>query len=128
MTTTTTHAPRTTVWQLEQAVLRTLAERLPAGEAALLATALPPAWARAAEVDNPTAQRFDSVEFLKRVRTRAGLRGAADDEVRDDAMFALDQVLLLCPSAVLHRVQQPLPDDIRGLFPEAVRLRAAGAR
>ncbi|MEV1287793.1 DUF2267 domain-containing protein [Micromonospora sp. NPDC049679] len=125
---TTTFAPRTTVWQMEQAVLRTLAERLPSGEAALLAGALPPALAPNAQADGPTPQRFDAAELLRRVRARAGLRGAADDEVRDGVAATLERLLVLCPAAVLYKVQVPLPDDIRGLFPEPVRLRAAGTR
>jgi len=117
----------TTAWRLDVAVLRTLAERLPAGEAALLADALPPLLGLAARPERQVTQRFDAAEVLRRVRDRAGLAGVPDAVTRREVSTALHRIAGYCPAAVLYRVQLPLPDDIRGLFPKAVRLGAAGS-
>lgn len=122
--------PTTTIWQLDVAVLRTLVERLPSGEAALLVDALPPLLAMAGRPDPDSAggpATFDADELIRRVRRRAARYDADDRTVRDEVRSALDRIAGYCPAGVLYRVQLPLPDDIRELFPDPIRLHAAGA-
>ncbi|WFE23143.1 DUF2267 domain-containing protein [Solwaraspora sp. WMMD937] len=126
--------PTTTIWQLDVAVLRTLVELLPDGEAALLVDALPPLLAMAARPDpdhrpDPEHQpeRFDAAELVRRVRRRTARYDADDRTVRDGVRSALDRVVGYCPAGVLYRVQLPLPDDVRKLFPPPVQVHAAGA-
>ncbi|ROO52159.1 uncharacterized protein (DUF2267 family) [Micromonospora sp. Llam0] len=126
--------PTTTIWQLDVAVLRTLVELLPDGEAALLVDALPPLLAMAARPDpehrtdpNHRPERFDAAELVRRVRRRTGRYDTDDRAVRDGVRTALDRIAGYCPAGVLYRVQLPLPDDVRELFPPPVQVRAAGA-
>ncbi|WP_326551120.1 DUF2267 domain-containing protein [Micromonospora sp. NBC_01813] len=121
--------PTTTIWQLDVAVLRTLVERLPSGEAALLVDALPPLLAMAGRPDPDSTDlpaTFDADELIRRVRRRAARYDADDRTVRDEVRSALDRIGGYCPAGVLYRVQLPLPDDIRELFPDQIRLHAAG--
>ncbi|MFV2012454.1 MULTISPECIES: DUF2267 domain-containing protein [unclassified Micromonospora] len=132
--------PTTTIWQLDVAVLRTLVELLPDGEAALLVDALPPLLAMAARPapehrpdpdrrpdPEQRPERFDAAELVRRVRRRTGRYDADDRTVRDGVRSALDRVVGYCPAGVLYRVQLPLPDDVRKLFPPPVQVHAAGA-
>lgn|GEM_PF-1834538 len=134
--------PTTTIWQLDVAVLRTLVELLPDGEAALLVDALPPLLAMAARPDpehrpdrDGTAdgagagapERFDAAELVRRIRRRTGRYDTDDRTVRDGVRSALDRIAGYCPAGVLYRVQLPLPDDVRELFPPSVQVHAAGA-
>ncbi|WBB96529.1 MULTISPECIES: DUF2267 domain-containing protein [unclassified Solwaraspora] len=126
--------PTTTIWQLDVAVLRTLVELLPDGEAALLVDALPPLLAMAARPDpdhrpdpEHRPERFDAAELVRRVRRRTARYDADDRTVRDGVRSALDRVAGYCPAGVLYRVQLPLPDDVRKLFPPPVQVHAAGA-
>ncbi|MFV2083578.1 DUF2267 domain-containing protein [Micromonospora sp. LOL_021] len=132
--------PTTTIWQLDVAVLRTLVELLPDGEAALLVDALPPLLAMAARPDpgyradpehradpGRRPERFDAAELVRRVRRRTGRYDADDRAVRDGVRTALDRIAGYCPAGVLYRVQLPLPDDVRELFPLPVQVHAAGA-
>jgi uncharacterized protein (DUF2267 family) len=126
---------RATIDSYVAAVLRTLGELLPAGEAALLADALPPALgAPLRHPGPPTAwdeqhEHFDAAELLRRVHRRVGrrvARGPGDVERRVREVLAF--VTNACPQAVLYRVQVQLPDDVRSLFPERARLRAVGGK
>ncbi|MFY1635704.1 DUF2267 domain-containing protein [Solwaraspora sp. WMMB335] len=126
--------PATTIWQLDVAVLRTLVERLPAGEAALLVDTLPPLLAIAARPDPDTGYgldgeppaRFGVAELIRRVRRRTARYDDDDQAVRCEIAATLHRIAGYCPDGLLYRVQLPLPDDIRELFPQPVRLRAAG--
>lgn len=120
--------PTTTIWQLDVAVLRTLVELLPDGEAALLVDALPPLLAMAARPDpEHRPERFDAAELVRRVRRRTGRYDADDRTVREGVRTALDRIAGYCPAGVLYRVQLPLPDDVRELFPLPVQVRTVGA-
>lgn len=121
--------PTTTIWQLDVAVLRTLVERLPSGEAALLVDALPPLLAMAGRPDPDGAAApalFDADELVRRVRRRTGEYDADERTVRAGIRSAVGRIAGFCPAGVLYRVQLPLPDDIRELFPQPVRVHAAG--
>jgi uncharacterized protein (DUF2267 family) len=121
--------PTTTIWQLDVAVLRTVVERLPSGEAAVLVDALPPLLAMAGRPDPDgadTPELFDADELVRRVRRRTGEYDADERTVRAGIRAALGRIAGFCPAAVRYRVQLPLPDDIRELFPESVRVHAAG--
>jgi uncharacterized protein (DUF2267 family) len=94
-------------------VLRTLAERLPAGEAALLASALPPTLAQ--HMRDPA--RPGSTELV------AGIAGDCGTNLTTAERYAravLAAVAEFVPDGVLYRVQLPLPDDVRALFPTPV--------
>jgi uncharacterized protein (DUF2267 family) len=121
--------PTTTIWRLDVAVLRTLVDRLPSGEAALLVDALPPLLAMAGRPDPDgadTPELFDADELVRRVRRRTGEHDADERTVRAAIRSALGRIAGFCPAGVLYRVQLPLPDDIRELFPQPVRVHAAG--
>lgn len=117
------------------AVLRTLGELLPAGEAALLAEPLPAGLGALLRHPGPPTswdehhEHFGAAELLRRVHHRVGRdvsRGPNDVErsVREVLAFIADT----CPHAVLYRAQAQLPDDVRALFPERVRLHAVGGQ
>lgn len=128
--------PTTTIWQWDVAVLRTLVEALPAGEAALLVDALPPLLAIAARPDGHAgpgdrgdqgSDPTDQGELVRRVRRRTATYDLDDDAVREEIRAALGRVAGHCPAGLLYRVQLPLPDDVRALFPQPVRVHAVGA-
>ncbi|WFE25326.1 DUF2267 domain-containing protein [Solwaraspora sp. WMMD791] len=124
--------PTTTIWQWDVAVLRTLVEALPAGEAALLVDALPPLLAIAARPDDHAdhgdqgSDQVELVELVRRVRRRTATYDLDDDAVREEIRAALGRVAGHCPAGLLYRLQLPLPDDVRALFPEPVRVHAVG--
>ncbi|ELY93850.1 hypothetical protein C483_04204 [Natrialba hulunbeirensis JCM 10989] len=95
-----------------RAVLTTLGERLPEGEATDLASPLP------MEIDRylTTAthgQRFDYQEFLDRVAEREGVD-------RSDANYHAQQVMAVVASVVppgnIEKVDNGLPEDFDPLF------------
>lgn len=95
-----------------RAVLTTLGERLPAGEASNLAGPLP------MEVDRfllaaDSGQRFGSEEFVSRVVERAGLPD--DEDGRSEAVYYVQAVFALLDSVVpgeeFDEVRESLPED-----------------
>ncbi|MDG4763423.1 DUF2267 domain-containing protein [Solwaraspora sp. WMMD406] len=133
-----------TTWQLDVAVLRTVVEHLPAGEAALLVDALPPLLTMAvrpdpdatrdrtinpdpdATTDTSTSSTLGATRLIHEVRRRTGLHELDAETVRRDVVATLERITGLVPAGVLYRVQLPLGDDVRELFPQPVRLRAVG--
>ncbi|WP_293029430.1 DUF2267 domain-containing protein [Natronococcus sp.] len=95
-----------------RAVLTTLGERLPEGEATDLASPLP------MEIDRylreaTHGQRFDYHEFLDRVAEREGVD-------RSDANYHAQQVLAIVaedvPPGNIEKARNGLPDDFDPLF------------
>jgi uncharacterized protein (DUF2267 family) len=95
-----------------RAVLTTLGERLPEGEATDLASPLP------MEIDRYLSeathgQRFDYHEFLDRVAEREGVD-------RSDANYHAQQVLAIVaedvPPGNIEKARNGLPDDFDPLF------------
>lgn len=104
---------RTDVRHVIGVVLRTLAERLPAGEAALLASALPPTLAQhMREVTRP-----GSDDLVARIARDCGTNLTTAERYARAVLAAAAE---LVPDGVLYRVQLPLADDVRALFPTPV--------
>ncbi|MFE6286461.1 DUF2267 domain-containing protein [Streptomyces sp. NPDC057877] len=100
-----------------EAVLTTLAERLPSGLAHHMAAQLPPGLAVSVlQATEPQAERFDLTTLAGRVAARAGTN--EDTAVREaTAVFeVLDAAL--APELMDH-VAEALPSDIRELLPVA---------
>ena len=97
-----------------RAVLSTLGERLPEGEATDLASPLP------MEIDRylitaDHGQRFDYSEFLDRVTERAGPGvDRADANYHSQQVMAV--VIEVAPPGNLTKAQNALPDDYDPLF------------
>jgi uncharacterized protein (DUF2267 family) len=95
-----------------RAVLTTLGERLPEGEATDLASPLPMEIDRyLTEADH--GQRFDYQEFLDRVADRGG-GDRADANYRTQQLVAI--VADVVPPGNIEKVRNGLPDDFDPLF------------
>ena len=104
---------RADVRHVVRAVLRHLGGRLPAGEAALLAAALPPTLAQ--HVRNPA--RWASDDLPARVARECGTSATTAERYARAVLAAVAECV---PGGVIYKVQLPLPDEIRALFPTPI--------
>lgn len=102
--------------RITSVVLRALGERLPAGEAALLAAALPPSLGADVRHSGPPST-WDGPRD-GRPLGRIALRCGTDEETAlVYARAVVDTVAHVVPDGVLYRVQLALPDELRAWFP-----------
>lgn len=97
-----------------RAVLTTLGERLPEGEAADLASPLPMEIDRYVS-DAEHGQRFDYQEFLDRVADREG-EGVDRADANYHAQQLLAVVAEVVPPGNVEKVRNALPEDFEKLF------------
>ncbi len=100
-----------------RATLETLAERIPADEAADLGAQLPEEIGRFLKGSSPKGERFDSDEFIERVAKRANVDvPTATFQVR----AVLDVVQEAASEGQIAQVRDALPEDYQRLFTAGV--------
>ncbi|MFD4987654.1 DUF2267 domain-containing protein [Streptomyces sp. NPDC058374] len=109
--------------RVTQAVLATLAERLPSGLAKNMAAQLPPELAASLQQSlgnspggpsDGSAERFDLTTFAGRIAVRAG---TTEDTALRDAAAVLEVLDAALAPELMEHLAGALPSDIRTLLP-----------
>jgi RND superfamily putative drug exporter len=102
--------------RITHATLATLAERIPAREAAEISAQLPPSLGRALRADGPAREPFGAEEFVARVARRS--RTSAD-VARGDAVRSWRRWSRRCPGTEVDYMRAILSADYRFLLGDA---------
>lgn len=112
----TAHVPSDEAERAACATLRTLSERISAGETQDIVQRLPDQLVRCMETDGPAG--FNVHEFVHRVATRTGLEPPA---ARRDASAVLSALFRTVGPEEFYELRTELPNDFDPLLDEALR-------